>query len=537
MTANNNYTGTTTINGGTIAVGVTQYSTPFGNGLVVVNSGGTLDLNGVSTYTFSQGITGNGLVTSSTGYPYIGMGGSGWAQTFGGSLTHLSLDFNSSNATWTLSGSSGGITNGFNIGHVAEANASTIIITGTVSADLIRDGHSGAGNIVVNGGLVSASGYLSVSDGQTTDLLGTGNFILNSGTVIAPTVESARAATSAVPTNTFQLNGGVLQTSQVILEPNANSTAFMFTMNGGTILVSAGGTLFQNGGSSNGNEVAVQIGAGGAFINTNGFNTSSVRPITDGTAGPGALTKLGAGTLTLSSSNSYTGSTTVSAGTLLVSGSLSGTSSTSVASGATLEVDGLLNNSASTSVRGVMRGTGSVGGITASGGAVAPGLTAANTAISTGTLTANGAVTLSSTTNFDIRLGLSASGTDNDQLAVTGANTVSLAGANLQLTLGLAVNNPARIGTYYLIINGGSGSTEGSNEFAQGTSFTTSGGFTFAIDYATNFLSSTSVNDIGTGNDVVLELTAIPEPGTWATMLSGFGVLLFVQRMRRKSRR
>jgi len=35
----------------------------------------------------------------------------------------------------------------------------------------------------------------------------------------------------------------------------------------------------------------------------------------------------------------------------------------------------------------------------------------------------------------------------------------------------------------------------------------------------------------------VLELTAIPEPSTWATMLGGFGMLLFVQRIRRKAHR
>jgi len=293
--------------------------------------------------------------------------------------------------------------------------------------------------------------------------------------------------------------------------------------------VSSAGTLFKNGGSSNGAEVAVQIGAGGGFINTNGFNTTSVRPITDGTAGPGAFTKLGAGTLTLSSSNTYTGTTTVSAGTLLVSGSLSGTLSTSVASGATLEVDGLLNHSAATTINGTLRGTGSTGPVTANGGTLAPGLTGANSLTSEGTLTAGGNVTLSSTTNFSIRLGMvNGNSGDNDQLTVS-SGTVSLAGANLQLTIGSFLHNPADIGLTYVIINGGD--TAGSGAFAQGSSITANG-YTFNIIYDTNAAGG----GFGTGNDVVLQLTAIPEAGTWASMIGGFGMLLVLQRIRRKAR-
>ena len=117
---------------------------------------------------------------------------------------------------------------------------------------------------------------------------------------------------------------------------------------------------------------------------------------------------------------------------------------------------------------------------------------------------------------------------DNDQLAVS-SGTVSLAGANLQLTIGNFLNNPADIGLTYVIINGGD--TAGSGTFAQGSSITANG-FAFNIIYDTNAAGG----GFGTGNDVVLQLTAIPEPGTWATMLSGLGMLLVVQRLRRKTR-
>jgi len=242
--------------------------------------------------------------------------------------------------------------------------------------------------------------------------------------------------------------------------------------------------------------------------------------------------------LKLTGNNTYTGATTINAGTVIVSGSLSGTTSASVASGGTMEVDGLLNSAATTTLNGgTLQGTGSVGGITDNGSStIAPGMTSVNALTSTGTMTAAGSVTLAATTNFNIRLGFT-SGTTGDQLAVNSGN-VSLNDANLNLTLGSAMNNPALINTFYAIIVGGAGSTgSGSDVFGSyngtaivGNTFITSGGWQFNILYAENATGT------GGGNDVVLELTAIPEPGTWATMLSGFGMLLFVQRMRRKGR-
>ena len=55
--------------------------------------------------------------------------------------------------------------------------------------------------------------------------------------------------------------------------------------------------------------------------------------------------------------------------------------------------------------------------------------------------------------------------------------------------------------------------------------FTTSSGYSFTISY-----------DAGGNNDVTLALTAIPEPGTWAMVLSGTGTLLVFQRARRRSK-
>jgi autotransporter-associated beta strand protein len=250
------------------------------------------------------------------------------------------------------------------------------------------------------------------------------------------------------------------------------------------------------------------------------FSTEAV----NGTPG---ITTTGNGIVKLTGSSSYLGATAVNEGSLIVSGSLAGTGSVSVSAGAILEVDGMLNNSATTTVSGTLQGNGSAGGITANGGTIAPGLTVADSLTGSGTLTAGGAVTLSNTTNFNIRLG-TAVGSDYDQLAVN-AGSVSLNGADLQLTLGSSMYNAANIGNVYVIISGGANGTGlGGNVFAQGTSLTT-GGLTFSIGYR----EDATDDGTGTGSDVVLKLTAVPEPGTWASIVSGAIMILAMSRRRR----
>ena len=167
--------------------------------------------------------------------------------------------------------------------------------------------------------------------------------------------------------------------------------------------------------------------------------------------------------------------------------------------------------------------------IVANGGTIAPGLTVANAATSEGILTADGPITLSGSTTFAIRLALGR-GTASDQLAMN-SGSILLNKAILQLTIGGFLTNPTQVGQDYVIINGGAGSTGiGNDVFAQGGSINVG-------NYAFNILYATNPNGIGSGSDVVLQVTAVPEPGTWAAILSGFGMLLVVQRMRRARRR
>jgi len=490
----NTYTGTTLINGGVLAVNNANALSGGGN---IIFGGGTLRYVGATTDYSSLIVNSGSAVSIDTGSQTVTFGAPLAASNTGG----LTVSSNAGNGVLILQG----------------PQLYSGVTTITSGALWLGDGFSlddgslnNSASIVDNASLVFQTGG---AENYTGSISGAGTVAMTSRGV------QTLSGSNSYSGGTSLSGSGTLDYANV----NALGTGPATFLNAATLQAGVAGTL--------GNNLVFSPGVTGTFdTQANSVTLSGV------ISGGGAFAKVGSGTLTVSNSNSFTGATSVNAGTLIISGSLSGSSSVSVAAAAALEVDGYLNNSAVTTVNGTLQGNGALGGITARGGTIAPGLTAANSTTATAALTAAGAVTLSGSTNFDIRLGLLGSGTDSDQLIATaGNNAVSLDGANLQLTIGSNFKNSAQISSFYLIIDGGARGTGAGNEFAQGTSFTTDG-YTFTIDYATNFINSTTVSNIGTGNDVVLELTAVPEPGTIATVISGFGMLVFMMRSRRRAR-
>src|SRR5262249_15711018 len=111
------------------------------------------------------------------------------------------------------------------------------------------------------------------------------------------------------------------------------------------------------------------------------------------------LNKEGAGTLVLSNTNTYTGTTRLDAGTLLVNGAQAGTA---------VSPNG-----------GTLGGTGTTGAVTAAaGGTVSPNLS------SPGTLS-SGALTFNSATVYVVQLNGTTAGSGYDQLNVTGSVNLS----------------------------------------------------------------------------------------------------------------
>lgn len=183
----------------------------------------------------------------------------------------------------------------------------------------------------------------------------TSGYVIQSSTVSLAgssiTVDSARAASiSSVLTGTAGLvksgdgalhlggfntysggstvNGGVLGIIAGALGALPASPAIDITLNNGATL-----RYNADGMALNANRQML-LGPGGGTINTNGFNGEFSGVITGS-----SLTKTGAGTLTLSNSNTYNGNTTISAGALCVNdvvGSGTGSGYVAVSAGATL---------------------------------------------------------------------------------------------------------------------------------------------------------------------------------------------------------
>jgi YVTN family beta-propeller protein/autotransporter-associated beta strand protein len=111
------------------------------------------------------------------------------------------------------------------------------------------------------------------------------------------------------------------------------SSALACTGAGGPVFT--GGTL-QIASANIASSLPITLQSQGATVDTNGNNAT----LSGAISGPGDLTKIGAGTLTLSGSSSYSGATAVNAGTLQAgaTNAFSSSSAFTVASGATLNL-------------------------------------------------------------------------------------------------------------------------------------------------------------------------------------------------------
>lgn len=296
----------------------------------------------------------------------------------------------------------------------------TFITGGAVSLNTV--GAAGSGNITVSNGNLTLNSVgapattannlafpgpatlsvLSGNNNQATTGSWTGNGALTvsiaSGGTFSPR-GSMSAFTGTVTlgsAGTFRFFGST--GSSAASFNLGTGTASIITRDGGTVslgsLSGGSGTALRGASSS---DVATTFIIGG-----NNASTTFSGSITNGN-NPNrsiALTKQGTGTLTLTGTNGYFGTTTVSAGKLLVNGSQSSATGTvTVATGSTLGGDGI------------------IGGATTVNGTLAPGVT-------TGRLTFSGNLSLgaSSTSQFEI----SKSPFTNDQALVVG--TVTLGG-------------------------------------------------------------------------------------------------------------
>jgi fibronectin-binding autotransporter adhesin len=289
------YAGATAVNGGTMQLGVDQ---ALPSTTVVTLNGGVVDMNSRAN-SVAQFIVNNSAMAQANGALTVtgtmdgamqvgGIAGSVGSYTMSGGT--LNVTAQPMDVGWygtgTFNQTGGAVVNTNNyliIGRQTTGVGTYNISGGTVTntANYLALGQAGSGTLNVSGSGVVVAGGAGLSVASIYAGGGKGTVNLNAGGLIQTT-----AVTTGGGTSTFNFNGGTLQAA-----PAGTTTNFI---TGVTNAV---------------------VGTGGAVIDTNGNNLTLSQVLTGGTA-DGGLTKGGAGMLSVTSYNNYSGPTTVTSGTL-----------------------------------------------------------------------------------------------------------------------------------------------------------------------------------------------------------------------------
>ena len=268
-------------------------------------------------------------------------------------------------------------------------------------------------------------------------------------------------------------NGNALLASGLTFKANTSGALACTLASGPTGSsgpVFTGGTL-QIGGANIVSALPITLMSQGGTIDTNGNSAT----LSGAISGPGGLTKVGAGTLTLSGSSTYTGATSVNAGTLQAGAvnAFSPFSAFTVASGATLDLNsfnqtiGSLagagsatlgsamlttgNDNTSTTFSGTISGTGSLTKI-GSGTLMLTGINtySGRTAVNGGTLEVDGSIAPSSLTTVNSGGTLTGIGTVGN-LTVAGGGTFAPGSGAPGSSMTVAGNLAFQSGALYLV--------------------------------------------------------------------------------------
>ena len=490
LSANNSYSGATTIHAGTI-----QLTGSISNSATTINSGGTLMGNGTAgAVTIRSGgiiSPGNSPGTITVGNSiWEGGGNYNWQLYDSAGSAGTGWDFLSSAGSLTLNATSG---NKFNInlwslsGINPDSNGNALIFNASTSSSWdiasFAGGISGFSSDIFNFNTAATSGTGGfTASGQL------GSFSITSGNNTLTLVYAAPSASgvwvggsgnwttaanwqgNAVPDNgnpiEFAGSGGTSTNDSAVNAVNGitftTSANGSYTLNGSALEIATGGILNSSAyaqavglnltmnGSSTINADSADLTISGAVDNngstlTATANASRTISISGPISDSGSLIKNGAGTLILTGNNTYTGATTINLGTLQIGDSSastlgSGNYSGTVANSGTL----VFSSTANQTLSGLLSGTGAL--VKSSSGTLV--LTASNSysgdvTINAGTLEIGGSGVLENgnlasgiLNNGTLSINTSANQTLAGVLSGTGALTKSNSG-----TLMLSVDN------------------------------------------------------------------------------------------------
>ena len=411
------------------------------------NGLGTLALTAANTYVGTTTVQGGGTLMV-TGTGSIGSTGTN-ALTVGGSAgTPGTLQYSSS-ATSCFANATIGVSTG---NGTLNQTAGFISVTGSVN---MATGDPGSGTINLSGGTLAVGTALNVAQRGplpgTVNLSGTGiltagslvvadfsagrfctgQFTQSGGTATVGSLVLAKTATDAYTrAGTYDFNGGTLNAGSVaggIANAVGGTNTSVFNFNGGTLKPTANNAAFMQGLTS------ANVKDGGAVIDTATFDITIAQPLLHAVAATtDALTKNGAGTLTLTGTNTYSGATTVNAGTLALGGAGQlggGVYAAAIVNNGALIFGSSANQTCSGGVSGngtltkAGAGTLTLTGATPYSGATA--VTAGKLAVVTGGALGNSDVTVSSGAKLGVRV-LTGGGQWSCKSLTLGAGTTTL---------------------------------------------------------------------------------------------------------------
>ena len=402
LSGTNTYSDGTTISAGTLSIGS---DTNIGSGTNTIGNKGTLLLSGNGTYTNDWTLSGAGsAIATDNNNTLSGVlsGNGGLTKTGAGTLT---LTGNNTYAGGTA------INDGTLKGNIASGTdlsiADSAIYDGDNKARSVG-GLNGAGKILNTNGLTVQSGdFAGIIDNSNTSLLKNG-----AGTL---TLTGNNAYTGSTTISEGTLKGNIASGTDLSIVDNA-------TYDGDNKARSVGGL---NGGGNilNTDGLTVQSGTFGGVIGNS--NTS--------------LIKTGAGTLTLTGNNAYTGGTTINAGTL--KGNIASGTDLSIAASAIYDGDNKARSVGGLNGGGKILNT---DGLTVQSGDFAGSIDNSNTSL---TKTGAGTLTLSGTNTYTgmttVRSGTLALGSEltSNQLTLYGGTVFDRGSHNHSLDNGiLSVN-------------------------------------------------------------------------------------------------
>ena len=494
LTGSNNYSGGTTLSTGTLKVGNGGTSGSLtgnitDNAVLVFNRSdnsvfggtiggvGSLTQAGAGILTLAGNNNYSGITTVSAGTLQIGNGGTSGSLT--GNITdNAVLVFNrSDNSTF------GGIIGG--VGSLTKAGAGILTLTGS-------NNYSGITTL--------SAGTLQVGNGGTSGSL-TGNITNNAVLVFNRSDNSVFGGTIGGGGSLTQAGTGILTlTGNNSYSGGTTLTGGELSISGSNNLGAANSQIIFNGGILQITGTAV-TDLGSHSVNWSTFNggfdianAANVFTVNNDISGSGGLTKLGAGTLLLTGSNSYRGGTTVSAGMLQIGSG--GTSGAPDPGPITNNSQLLVNCSDTYALANAISGSGSLtqsgsgtlqltasntysGPTLISSGTLQIGNGGSNGAPGTGLITNNSQLVINLSDNYTLTNAISGSGS----VSQSGPGTITLTASNsysgrTTINLGtLAVSSTANLGTGALTF-GGSGAGVlnifGSTAFTSSTTITLS---------------------------------------------------------------